>query len=114
MLRINQDAGISYDDLSVDDVSELVGRLFTSLSTFDRALHTQPSPSEAAIAMNRDRMQALLDACGGDRRLAALLDVLWSNDTYERLTSIWRMPTDDAVDAVTWAIDRLLPPEGRV
>lgn len=112
LLRINQDAGISYDDLSVDDVSELVGRLFTSLSTFDRALHTQPTPSEAAIAMNRDRMQALLDACGGDRRLAALLDVLWSNDTYERLSSIWRMPTDDAVDAVTWAIDRLLSPEG--
>lgn len=113
MLRINQNAEISYEGLSIDDVSGLVGRLFVSLSTFDRALHTQPKPSEAAIAMNRDRMQALLDACGGDRRLAALLDVLWSVDTYERLSSIWRMPTDDAIEAVTWAIGRLLPPEGQ-
>lgn len=113
MVRINEDAEISYEDLAIDDVAELAGRLFTSLSTFVRALDAQPRPSEAAIAMNRERMQALVDACGGDRRLAALLDVLWSTEAYERLSSIWRMPTDDAIDSVTWAIGRLLPPDGQ-
>ncbi|HMT51175.1 TetR/AcrR family transcriptional regulator [uncultured Dietzia sp.] len=110
MVRINQDAQISYDDLAIDDVAEVVNRLFTSLSTFDRALETQPRPSEAAIAMNRERMQALLDASGGDRRLAGLLDVLWSTEAYERLSSVWKMSTDEAIDSVTWAIDRLTPP----
>lgn len=110
MVRINQDAQISYEDLAIDDVAQVVGRLFTSLSTFDRALETQPRPSEAAIAMNRERMQALLDASGGDRRLAALLDVLWSTEAYERLSSVWKMSTDEAIDSVTWAIDRLAPP----
>ena len=40
MVRINQDAQISYEDLAIDDVAQVVGRLFTSLSTFDRALET--------------------------------------------------------------------------
>lgn len=110
MTRINQDAAISYEELAIGDVAELVGRLFTSLSTFGQALDAQPRPSEAAIAMNRERMQALLEACGGDRRLAALLDVLWSTDTYERLSTTWRMSTEDAIDAVTWALGRLVPP----
>ena len=38
------------------------------------------------------------------------LDVLWSTEAYERLSSVWKMSTDEAIDSVTWAIDRLTPP----
>ena len=37
--------------------------------------------------------------------MAALLDVLWSVATYERLVSDWEMDPDQATRAVTWAID---------
>ncbi len=63
--------------------------------------------------MNRERMEALLRASEGDVRLAALLDVLWSNETYERLVGSWRMSTEEAVDAVTWALGALIEPRGR-
>lgn len=111
LLRINQDASISYDDLSLAGVPEVVSRLFTSLSTFTPDLARGAPPSAAAIAMNRERMQALLRASRDDARLAALLDVLWSNETFERLTAVWRMSTDEAVAAVTWAIGALGEPD---
>ncbi|NYG59444.1 AcrR family transcriptional regulator [Nocardioides daedukensis] len=108
LLRINEHAAISYDDLALEDVVEVSRRLFTSLSTFTPELSTRALPSAAAIAMNRERMQALLRATEGDVRLAALLDVLWSNETYERLAVGWQLSTEDAVEAVTWALEALV------
>lgn len=113
LLRINEHASISYDSLGLGDVPEVVRRLFLSLSTFTPGLHAQVRPSEAAVAMNRERMQALLRASEGDVRLAALLDVLWSNETYERLVGSWRMSTEEAVDTVTWALGALIEPPRR-
>ncbi len=107
LLRINDHASISYDNLSLSGVGEVVGRLFSSLDTFTPHAGSQPRPSEAAIAMNRERMDALLEASGGDVRLAALLDVLWSTEAYERLVSVWRLSTPEAVAAVQWALDAL-------
>lgn len=107
LVRINEEAAISYDGLTLDGLDELVERLFTSLSTFTRASDPQARPSDAAIAMNRERMQALLAACDGDARRAALIDVLWSIESFERLTAIWRLSTDEAVEAVTGAVRAL-------
>lgn len=107
LLRINEDAEISYDDMASTGVPEVVGRLFRSLDSFTPDVVGRPKPSDAAMAMNRERMQALLGAYQGDARLAALVDVLWSTDAYERLALSWRMTTDEAIDAVTWAIAAL-------
>ncbi|MGN0063585.1 MAG: TetR/AcrR family transcriptional regulator [Nocardioides sp.] len=112
LLRINQRASISYDDLTLDGVGEVVGRLFESLDTFTPDTPSLTRPSDAAVAMNRERMQALLQASGGDVRLAALLDVLWSNETYERLVKVWRMSTPEAVDTVRGALDALVERRG--
>lgn len=107
MLRINEQAAISYDGLTLDGLGELVERLFNSLSTFTRASGSGERPSDAAIAMNQERMQALLAACDGDVRRAALIDVLWSNESFERLTAVWRLSTEEAVGAVTGAVRAL-------
>ena len=48
----------------------------------------------------RDRTMAR----GGSQAAAALLDVLWSVATYERLVSDWDMDPDQAIRTVTWAI----------
>lgn len=103
LLRINQEATISYDGLELGDLAGLVERLFNSLSTFTPEL-VRVQPSDAAVSMHRERMRSLLRATEGDHRLAALLDVLWSPETYERLVVGWQMPTQDAVDVVTWAL----------
>jgi AcrR family transcriptional regulator len=108
LVRINERAAISYDDLTLDGLPEMVERLFRSLSTFAPGFDAHPRPSEAAVAMNQERMQALMRASGGDRRLAAVLDVLWSTEAYERLVLSWRMSTDEAADAIAWALGALV------
>lgn len=107
LLRINEDAEISYVGLAPEAVPDVVDRLFRSLETFTPDLLARTHPSDAAIAMNKERMEALTRAYQGDARLAALVDVLWSTDAYERLVLSWRMTTEEAVDAVTWALTAL-------
>lgn len=104
--RINAQAAISYDGLALEELGDVIRRLFESLSGFQPD-PTRSRPSPAAVAMNRERMRALLDATGNDVRRAALLDVLWSPDTYERLATSWRMSTQEAIDTVVWAVDML-------
>lgn len=111
LLRINETAAISYQGLGLEDIPRVVDRLFTSLSTFRPDLAGTTPPSEAAVAMNRERMQALMSASGGDTRLAALLDVLWSVEAFDRLVVIWRLSPQEAVDAVTWALGELTGPD---
>lgn len=108
LLRINQEARISYGGLALEEVPDVVERLFRSLGTFTPDLVARTQPSDAAIAMNRERMQSLLHANEGDVRLAALFDVLWSTDAYERLVLSWRMTTEEAIDTVTWALRALV------
>jgi AcrR family transcriptional regulator len=107
MIRFNKDAAISYDDLELADVPGVVDRLFNSLATFSpRAM--EALPPAAVIAMDRERIQALLKASGGDKKRAAVLDVLWSVETYERLVLNWRLSTEEAVEVVSAAVLRLL------
>ncbi|MGN6162415.1 MAG: TetR/AcrR family transcriptional regulator [Marmoricola sp.] len=107
MMRFNKDSAISYEDLTLDDVPGVVERLFTSLATFSpRAMESLPPP--AVIAMDRERIHALLRAADGDKSRAAILDVLWSIETYERLVINWRLSTEEAVEVVTSAVRRLL------
>ena len=108
LVRINEDAQISYSGLAPEEVPGVVDRLFRSLDTFTPDLLARTHPSAAAIAMNKERMQALSRAYQGDARLAALVDGLWSTDAYERLVLSWRMTTEEAVDAVTWALAALV------
>lgn len=107
MVRINDQAAISYEDLDLEQVPVVVDRLFNSLATFTPRATAGGRPPEAVIAMDRERNQALRRASGGDVRLAAVLDVLWSPDAYERLALSWRMSTQEAVDTITWAITQV-------
>ncbi|CAM3267826.1 TetR/AcrR family transcriptional regulator [Nocardioides dubius] len=107
MVRINEQAAISYDDMDLEQVPVVVDRLFNSLATFTPRATAQGIPPAAVIAMDRERNRALRRASGGDDRLAAVLDVLWSTDAYERLALSWRMSTQEAVDTITWAINEL-------
>ncbi|MFS3130718.1 TetR/AcrR family transcriptional regulator [Nocardioides sp. Bht2] len=107
MVRINEQAAISYDDLELAQVPDVVDKLFNSLATFTPSATAHGIPPAAVIAMDRERNRALRRASGGDVRLAAVLDILWSTDAYERLALSWRMSTQEAVDTIAWAMAEL-------
>ncbi len=120
MVRLGEEAGVDYEQLSLPGVSEVAGRLFRSLGSFAVADVSSPPNDPTFVAVDRSRREALLRAVArakpdwSDRdrlRLAAALDVLWGVPSYDRLVSAWGLSPDAAVEVLTWAIDELAGPD---
>jgi AcrR family transcriptional regulator len=111
MHRLEQSAGIDLEGMGLDDVASVAARIVAHVSSYP--LPPKPPLDPTLADANLRQRQALFGALGGwtqgwpeaDRTcVAALLDVLWSVATYERLAADWSMEHDQAVTAVTWAV----------
>jgi AcrR family transcriptional regulator len=111
MHRLEQQAGIHLEGMGVDDIADVAARIFDHVSSYP--LRPKPPLDPTLTDANVRQRQALFGAIEPlttgwsepDRRAAAaLLDVLWSVSTYERLASDWEMGHDEAVRTATWAI----------
>lgn len=122
MQRLETEAGVSYDDVTLANLGEVTARVFASLQRFSVA-HSAPSPEDPAfVSSDVRRRDALLRAVTSAspqlpdekrRAVAGLLDVLWSPATYERLVAVWGLDGAAATGAIDWlmgevtrAIDR--------
>jgi AcrR family transcriptional regulator len=110
MQRLEQEAGVSYDDIGLDDIASVAERAFAAISSFS-ALHSELEPLFAEE--DRHRRESLLAAVtsaapewskGDQEKAAAILDVLWAAGAYERLMTIWGLKFPDATQAAAWAI----------
>jgi AcrR family transcriptional regulator len=111
MHRLEQKAGINLEGMRVDDIADIAARIFDHVSSYP--LRPKPPLDPTLTDANLRQRQALFGALEDvtaewsqpDRRsAAALLDVLWSVATYERLVSDWEMGHDEAVRTASWAI----------
>jgi AcrR family transcriptional regulator len=111
MNRMEHEAGIELDGLSLDDVQDAAARIFKYVSRFPIEPRTprDPTVSEA----NERQREALLEAVRGaakgwrprDRAIAAaMLDVLWAPVAFERLVTDWDLDPKEATAAITWTI----------
>jgi AcrR family transcriptional regulator len=116
MVRLGEEAGVDYEQLSLGSVAEVAGRMFRSLGSFAVANVTNPPDDPTFVAVDQNRRAALLRAVTESKpdwsqeqqlTLAASLDVLWGVPSYDRLVSAWGMSPDEAVGVLAWAIDRL-------
>jgi AcrR family transcriptional regulator len=114
MMRLEQDAGVSYEGMSLVDVINITARVFSGFSSFAVA------PPIAADSTFREtderRHQALVRAISAERttwpdhevrKAAAVLDLLWSPMSYERLMTGWGLEGKDAARAIIWALETL-------
>ncbi len=117
MARLEDDAGVSYDGIALDDVAGVTERVFASLHRFaiEDSDQTPADPTFAgADARRRDALLQAVSAQGSrwndlERRVAAgLLDVLWSPTTYERLVREWKLDEAQATGAVEWLIGKVV------
>ena len=117
MARLEDDAGVSYDDIALGDVPEVTARVFASLHRFaiDDSGHTPGDPTFAGADVRRQ--DALMRAVSAQapqlsdpqrRAAAGLLDVLWSPTTYERLVRAWKLDDSQAAGAVEWLIGKVV------
>jgi AcrR family transcriptional regulator len=111
MARLAEEATVDLDGLRLDRVQDVAARIFQYVSTFPIAPRTPPDPTVAAA--NERQRDALLTAVdqattrwrGADRTIvAALLDVLWSPVSFERLVTDWGIEPHEAITGVTWVI----------
>jgi AcrR family transcriptional regulator len=111
MERLEAEAGVALDDLQLDDLRAFTARVLGFVSSFPLDPRTTRDPTLMAA---HDRMRdALLGAVqqgsttmsATDRTIAAaMLDVLWSVGSYERLVADWGLDPQDAIAGVTWVI----------
>jgi AcrR family transcriptional regulator len=117
MGRLEDEAGIAYETVELDNLAEVTARVFASLRRFaiKDTIGTPHGPAFASAdtrrldALNRAvvaRAPQLPDA--QRRALAGLLDVLWSPTTYERLVGAWSLDKEDAVGATQWLIAKVV------
>jgi hypothetical protein len=113
MHRLEQEAGVSYEDLALDDLAETTRRVFASLSAFAVSDWTPQVDDPTLLSIDHVRMDALLGAVGETSEgwpqaelqvAAAMLDVLWGVPSYERLVTQWKMDGPAATTAITWVM----------
>jgi AcrR family transcriptional regulator len=112
MARMERDTGIDLSSLTLDEVQDAAARILAQVATFPIEARVPRDPTVEAT--NQRQREALVRAVRpatrgwrtGDRVLAAaVLDVLWAPVAYERLVTDWALDPDDAIRAITRAID---------
>ena len=113
--RLQQEAGLRPEDVTIDNIEEQVTRLFAYLASFSSSGERETDTALAAV--DERRKAALLDVVtaetpdwpDADRRAAAaIIDVLWGVPTYRRLVSGWGLDETESARAVTWLVRLVL------
>jgi AcrR family transcriptional regulator len=109
--RLEEESGVDVAGLALDDVAAVTTRMLEYVSSFPVAPRA-PRDDTVAAANVRQRA-ALLEALaphtppwsGRERAIAAaVLDVLWSVVSYERMVVDWELAPADAIRGLTWTI----------
>jgi AcrR family transcriptional regulator len=110
--RLEEESGLVLEDLGLDGIREFAARVLEYASSFPLEPRTTTQDPTLMVAHGRQRDALLTAVQRGtsrwserDRRIAAaVLDILWSLTSYERLVADWELDPKDAVAGVTWAI----------
>jgi AcrR family transcriptional regulator len=117
MRRLEEEAGVVYDDVTLAGLPAVTARVFASLPSF--AVHDSVAPpDDPTFEAADERRQAALRrsvaaaaphwSAEQQETAAALLDVLWNLSSYERLVRGWQFDGDRATGALGWLIERVV------
>jgi len=111
MHEFEEEAGIDLRGMQLEDVADVTARIFDHVSSYPPDAR-QPLDSTLLDAKRRQH-EALLAAVSAragtwsdeERRVvAAVLDVLWSVASYERMVVDWHMDPGEATRGISWVI----------
>jgi AcrR family transcriptional regulator len=111
MTRLEAEAGVDLNELRLGNLREVTVRLLEYVSSYPlepRAPH-DPTLVDANERQRAALLAAVSDAAGDLTEpqrsiVAAMLDVLWSVASYERLVAGWRLDPGEAISGVTWVM----------
>lgn len=111
MHRLEEEAGIELARLRLEDVADAAARIFEHVSSYPP--EPRPALDPTLTEAGQRRRNALLGAVAArtarwpeaDRVVAAaMLDVLWSVASYERLVVGWQLDRKQAIRGISWVI----------
>ena len=113
--HLEDEAGQPLTGLDLDRLPEVTERLFAYIASFPVRSSSVEDPTLAAL--DERRRQALRGAVApatagwpeADREMAAaMLDLLWTVEAYQRLTTVWGLDADQASRAVAGMVGLLV------
>lgn len=117
MQRLEVEAGVAYEEVTLDNLGAVTARVFASLQRFS-VRQVSPTPEDSAfVSSDVRRREALLRAVSEAspqlpearrRTVAGLLDVLWSPASYERLVGVWGLDAEEATSAIDGLMTEVL------
>lgn len=116
MTRLEEEAGVTYEDLELATLPDITARVFASRRSFAARPSVATGEDRLFVEVDQRRRDALLRIVthatptwsDPERRtIAALLDLAWSMPGYERLVGVWELGGDDATRAITWLMSLL-------
>src|SRR5271155_236624 len=111
MHQFEDEAGIDLRGMDLEDVADVTARIFAHVSSYPP---DAGQPLDPTLADAKQRQQQALLAAGAARAgrcseearavAAAVLDVLWSVASYERMVVDWQMDPAEATRGISWVI----------
>ncbi len=110
--RLVEESGVTVEGLRLEELPAHVEQLFSYLATFSSS--TPRQPDAVLQALDERRKAAILatvsESADGltaeaQRAVAAMVDVLWSLDSYRRLTNGWGFDGSEAAGGVNWVLE---------
>jgi hypothetical protein len=114
MHRLEQEAGIDLEGMGLDDIATVATRILDHVASYP--MEPRPPLDATLVDANRRQKEALLgavsvatDSWPEEHRVlaAALFDVLWSVEAFERLVGDWRIDPGQAIRGLAWVIGLL-------
>jgi AcrR family transcriptional regulator len=111
MARFETEADVVLEGLALDDIKDHTARILEYVSSFPLQSRAPDDPTlRGAHRRQRDSLLAAVSTHTeawpeADRAIAAaMLDVLWSVASYERLVVDWELDPKQAIKGATWVI----------
>jgi AcrR family transcriptional regulator len=117
MERLEEQAGITYEDVDLGNLADVSARVFASRRSFSAEQSVEAPVDPTFVAADERRREALTRAVSAAaptwselerRTVSALLDVLWNLPSYERLVSEWGLSGEEATGAISWVIAKVV------
>ncbi len=110
--RLEEESGVAVEGLQLDDIAGVTARMLEYVSSFPvEARAPRDATVAAANARQRAALLSAIAPVAGDWSetqrsvAAAVLDVLWSVVSYERMVVDWELDPEAAIGGLTWVIE---------